>query len=145
MFAIHKLSDTATTPKRVTDGSAGYDVFAAKDDVVPARGRKLIPLDISVSFPNDHVLRIAPRSGLAVKKGIDVGAGIGDSDYTGNYHVLLFNHSDEDYEIKTGDRIAQIMFIKISTPELVEMDEKEFKEAVADSSRQDGGFGSSGK
>ena len=66
--------------------------------------------------------RIAPRSGLALKKFIDVGAGVIDSDYRGEIGVILFNFGNEDFEINMGDKIAQLIFERKNTPEVVETD-----------------------
>ena len=82
--------------------------------------------------------RIAPRSGLAVKHFIDTGAGVIDSDYRGEVKVLLFNHSEVDFDIKEGDRIAQLVIERIYTPEVVVVEELE------KSVRGVGGFGSTG-
>ena len=81
---------------------------------------------------------MAPRSGLAVKHFIDTGAGVIDSDYRGQVKVLLFNHSEEDFEINEGDRIAQLVIERIYTPPVVVVEELE------DSVRGAGGFGSTG-
>lgn len=83
--------------------------------------------------------RIAPRSGLASKHFIDTGAGVIDADYRGPVKVLLFNHADADYEIKEGDRVAQLVLERIVTPDVVEVEELE------ESVRGVGGFGSTGK
>ena len=122
-------------------GSAGYDLFATQDFVIPSRGRGAVPTGISVEFPADYYLRIAPRSGLAYKSGIDVGAGVIDSDYKGEIKVILFNHTDVDFIIKVGDRIAQMIYVKINKPELKVV---AFEE-LSKSERGDGGFGSTGK
>lgn len=82
--------------------------------------------------------RVAPRSGLAVKHFIDTGAGVIDSDYRGQVKVLLFNHSEVDFGIKEGDRIAQLVIERICTPEVVVVEELE------ESVRGVGGFGSTG-
>jgi dUTP pyrophosphatase len=89
-------------------------------------------------IPHGHYGRVAPRSGLAWKKSIDVGAGVIDEDYRGNVGVILFNFGDEDFVIKQGDRVAQLILEKISTPEVEEVDE------LPETSRGDGGFGSTG-
>ena len=82
--------------------------------------------------------RVAPRSGLAWKKSIDTGAGVIDEDYRGIVRVILFNHSDTDFEIKRGDRIAQLILERILTPEVVETEE------LSETVRGAGGFGSTG-
>jgi hypothetical protein len=82
--------------------------------------------------------RIAPRSGLAAKHSIQTGAGVIDADYRGQVKVLLFNHSDVDYAIAEGDRIAQLVIERIYTPEVLEVAELEA------SVRGAGGFGSTG-
>jgi dUTP pyrophosphatase len=82
--------------------------------------------------------RIAPRSGLASKHHIDVGAGVIDADYRGQVKILLFNFGTTDFEIKEGDRVAQLILERIYTPEVVEVQELE------ESVRGAGGFGSTG-
>lgn len=80
----------------------------------------------------------APRSGLALKHAIDVGAGVIDADYRGPVGVILFNHSDVDFEVKAGDRIAQMILEKIVTPEVIEVED------LDSTLRGEGGFGSTG-
>ena len=82
--------------------------------------------------------RVAPRSGLASKSFIDTGAGVIDSDYRGEVKVLLFNHAETEFEIKEGDRVAQLIIEQIYTPEVQVVDELE------ESVRGAGGFGSTG-
>lgn len=82
--------------------------------------------------------RVAPRSGLASKNFIDTGAGVIDADYRGQVKVLLFNHAETDYEVKEGDRIAQLVLERIYTPEVAEVEDLE------ESVRGAGGFGSTG-
>lgn len=97
------------TPTRGSDGAAGYDLYAAHDTVVPARGKGLVKTDLAFELPNGVYGRIAPRSGLAWKKHIDVGAGVVDPDYRGNVGVVLFNHGQEDLYVRRGDRVAQLV------------------------------------
>jgi len=133
------LSLSAHIPTRAHEGDAGYDLYSSENVIVPARGRKLIHTHICVSIPKNTYGRVAPRSGLAVKFGLDVGAGVIDENYNGEIFVLLFNHSDADYSVKIGDRIAQLILIHIVTPEIRVVDNLSFTE------RGDGAFGSSGK
>jgi dUTP pyrophosphatase len=74
----------------------------------------LVDTDIAISVPAGTYGRIAPRSGLASKHFIDTGAGVIDADYRGQVKVLLFNHSDKDFEVKEGDRIAQLVLERVS-------------------------------
>ncbi len=93
---------------------------------------------MAIAIPENTYARIAPRSGLAVKKFIDTGAGVVDYDYRGEVGVVLFNHSDENFEIKVGDRIAQLILERICMAECVETEE------LFDTDRGSGGFGSTG-
>ncbi|KAG9243919.1 dUTPase-like protein [Calycina marina] len=135
---IKKLSDKARLPTRGSAFAAGYDLYAAKDTVVPSRGRVLVDTDISMAVPAGTYGRIAPRSGLASKHMIDTGAGVIDADYRGQVKVLLFNHGEKDFDIKEGDRVAQLVLERIYTPEVMEVQELE------ESVRGAGGFGSTG-
>ena len=134
---VKKLSEKAVIPTRASKHAAGYDLSAARDTLIPARGKALVSTDLVMSIPQDCYGRIAPRSGLAWKHFIDTGAGVIDSDYRQEVCVLLFNFSDEPFHVKEGDRIAQLILEKIHTPEVVEVDELEPTERT-------GGFGSTG-
>lgn len=94
-----------------------------------------------MQIPEGHYGRIAARSGLAVRHGIDVGAGVIDADYTGIVSVLLFNHGDADVTVSPGDRIAQLLLERVSTPD-VEEDVDLF--STCSTERGTKGFGSSG-
>ena len=110
---------------RGTAGLAGYDLAVAQAAVVLAHGKCLVKTSLSMALPPDCYGRIAPRSGLALKKFIDVGAGIIDSDYRGELGVILFNFGGEDFVVNMGDRIAQLIFEKIKTPIIKETDRLE--------------------
>ncbi|KAI8902070.1 dUTPase-like protein [Globomyces pollinis-pini] len=135
---VKKLSEFAQLPVRGSKGAAGYDLFSAHDGVVPAKGKAIIPTDLSIALPAGTYGRVAPRSGLAVKHFLDVGAGVVDCDYRGPLGVVLFNFSDVDYQIKRGDRIAQLVVEQIATPDIVEVQD------LDDTARGAGGFGSTG-
>ncbi|XP_010515014.1 PREDICTED: deoxyuridine 5'-triphosphate nucleotidohydrolase [Camelina sativa] len=137
-FKVKKLSEKAVLPTRGSSLSAGYDLSSAADSKVPARGKALIPTDLSIAVPEGTYARIAPRSGLAWKHSIDVGAGVIDADYRGPVGVILFNHSDVEFDVKLGDRIAQLIIEKIVTPDVVEVQD------LDDTVRGEGGFGSTG-
>lgn len=135
---VKKLAPEAVVPSRGSEHSAGYDLSSAYQAIVPARGKALVKTELSIAIPEGTYARIAPRSGLAWKHSIDVGAGVIDYDYRGPVSVILFNYSDTDFHIKEGDRIAQLILEKIATPEVLEVDSLDSTERGA------GGFGSTG-
>ena len=135
---VQILSPHATIPERATKGSAGYDLRSARDIVIPAGGRAIVYTDIAIAVPPGCYARIAPLSGLAVKRGISTGAGVVDADYRGNIGVVLFNHSDRDYLVEKGHRIAQLILEQILTPDVVQV------YALDTTERGTGGFGSTG-
>lgn len=135
---VVKKSPQATLPIRSSEGAAGYDLSSAKEMVIPARGKGLVPTDLVIAVPDGTYGRIAPRSGLAWKNHIDVGAGVIDSDYRGPVGVVLFNHSEVDFKIAVGDRIAQLIFEQIKIVPVKEV------ESIEETSRGEGGFGSTG-
>ncbi|WWC66503.1 uncharacterized protein I206_100405 [Kwoniella pini CBS 10737] len=135
---VQLLSERGTMPTLGSDFAAGMDLYSAEDKVVPARGKALIDLQISIAVPNGHYGRIAPRSGLASKHSIQTGAGVIDADYRGPVMVLLFNHSDVDFQVHSNDRIAQLILERISIPRLNQV------ESLDATVRGAGGFGSTG-
>ncbi|OQE19027.1 hypothetical protein PENSTE_c016G07998 [Penicillium steckii] len=135
---VKKLVDSASAPTRGSAFAAGYDVYAAKETVIPSKGKAMVDTGIAIAVPEGTYGRIAPRSGLASKHFIDTGAGVIDADYRGEVKVLLFNHSDVDFPVKQGDRVAQLVLERIYTPEVAVVEELE------ESVRGAGGFGSTG-
>ena len=135
---IKKLSDKAYLPTRGSKLAAGFDLYASEETVVKAQGKQLIATDLAIAVPYGYYARIAPRSGLAVKKFIDVGAGVVDSDYRGEVKVLLFNFGTEDFQVNKGDRIAQMILEKIAMVQCEEVED------LDDTHRGEGGFGSTG-
>ncbi|XP_031623784.1 deoxyuridine 5'-triphosphate nucleotidohydrolase-like [Contarinia nasturtii] len=133
-----KLTEHAFEPTKGSEQAAGLDLRSAYDAVVPARGKALVKTDIQIEVPVGTYGRVAPRSGLAWKNFIDVGAGVIDQDYRGNVGVILFNHSDVDFDVKKGDRIAQLICERIVYPNLKEVD------SLTETTRGEGGFGSTG-
>lgn len=135
---VMMLSDKATKPTRGSSKAAGYDLSSAEDIVIPARGRGVVKTDLSIAIPEGTYARIAPRSGLAVKKGIDTGAGVIDEDYRGPVGVVLFNNSDDEFPVKQGDRIAQMILERILTPDV------ECVDSLDETARGANGYGSTG-
>lgn len=118
-----KLSEYASAPSTHSEHSAGYDLASAYDYIVPTKGKCLIKTDLVFEIPSGCYARIAPRSGLAKKHFIDVGAGVVDSDYRDNVCILLFNFGESDFKVKRGDRIAQMILEKIEKFDLDETKE----------------------
>jgi dUTP pyrophosphatase len=137
---VHRHNGHAFLPRRASDGAAGYDLFSSENVQVPPRGRRLVSTGISIKIPPGLYGRIAPRSGIAVKNGIDVGAGVVDMDYRGEVKVLLFNMSDEAFEVCIGERIAQLILERHETPAIVEVSEL----SGGKTERGENGFGSTG-
>ncbi|KAL7438815.1 hypothetical protein ACHAXH_005146, partial [Discostella pseudostelligera] len=138
VLQVKFLSASATLPTRGSPQSAGFDLASAEQTVVPSGGRAVVKTDISIACPEGTYARIAPRSGLAVKHMIDCGAGVVDADYRGNVGVVLFNFGPHDFEINVGDRIAQLILEQISMAPAVQVEE------LTETSRGEGGFGSTG-
>ena len=131
-------------PKYETEGAAGLDLFAAtKEDtkiIIPPRKAEMVPTGIAISVPSGYEAQIRPRSGLAAKNGITVlnSPGTIDSDYRGEILVMLINHSNKDFEILRGMRIAQMVISKIEQFNLISVDELDTTDRGKD------GFGSTG-
>ena len=148
-----KVSDFATCPSRNTSTDAGYDLYSTECHRIEPMQRVLVSTGICIEIPEGYYGRVAPRSGLAVKKGLDVMAGVIDSGYRGEIKVLLVNlnppttnrnayesffGSSGKIDIKEGDRVAQIIIEKCYSAEWKEIEE------LSSSERDEGGFGSSG-
>lgn len=138
MIPIKILKNDLVITPTSSSGNAGFDIYASSDIIVPAKGRASIPTGLNLKIPNGYYGRIAPRSGLAFKEGLNTGAGVIDSNYTLEIKVLLFNHTDKDYKVHKGDRVAQIIFEKYFEAEFEYVDKLE-------ETNRTGGFGSSGK
>ena len=136
---IVKCNELAKVPTRGSDDAAGSDLHSTEQTLISPGQRKLIGTGLKMQFPKHVYGRIAPRSGLAYKHGIDTLAGVIDPDYRGEVKVLLLNTSDRDFEILVGDRIAQLIFEQFSVPQFQERDT--FTE---ETTRGEGGFGSTG-
>ena len=138
---VLKLSDRARIPEYQHENDAGLDVCATADYVIFAGDRKLIPTGLAFELPDYCQIEVRPRSGLALKHGITVlnSPGTIDSNYRGELSVILINHGAEKFEIKSGDRIAQIVFTPFYTAKLIESELLEY------SDRGSNGFGSTGR
>jgi len=138
VLQVAKLTDKAIIPTKGSAAAAGYDLYSAYDYTIPARGKVLAKTDVQVRVPRGTYGRVAPRSGLAWKHHIDIGAGVVDEDYRGNLGVVMFNHAEAEFTVKAGDRIAQLVCERIAQPEIQELASLDATE------RGEGGFGSTG-
>lgn len=134
-----RIHPQAKLPTRGSLHSAGLDLYSIESLWIAARGRATIRTGLSVAIPHGFYGRIAPRSGLAVKHGLDVLAGVIDSDYRGEIICALINHGDEPLEIEAGMRIAQLIIESIETPTPT------WSEDLSETERGGGGFGSTGE
>lgn len=121
------------------EGNAGFDLYATEEGSIGPGERAIVPVGICTSFSPEYYMRIAPRSGLAAKAGINVLAGVVDSSYRGEWKVILHNTSKLHFDWEIGDRVAQAIPEKIST------DQFEFVESLSETDRGNGGFGSTGR
>lgn len=132
------LEDKAKLPTRANSNDAGFDLYSTIDTVIPPKQRKTVRTGIALEMPNHFAGLIWPRSGLSVKNGIDVLAGVVDSGYRGEIMVCLYNTSDEIVGIHAGDRVAQIIFQEVPRVSLM------LSESLGSSQRGSNGFGSTG-
>jgi len=136
---IKKSIELAKTPTRGSTSAAGYDLYSTEEYILKPLERKLFKTGISLAIPKGLYGRIAPRSGLAYKDGIDVMAGVIDEDYRGDVGVILINLGSVDKTIVVGDKIAQIIFENYTAAAFEETDD------LSNTNRSDGGFGSTDK
>jgi dUTP pyrophosphatase len=137
MSLLVKLNqENAKTPTRGTPGACGLDLYSVGETELGHGDRALVPTGISVKLPPGTYGRIAPRSGLALKYGIDIMAGVIDEDYRGEIMVLMINFGTESFKIKAGDRIAQFIVEKYLNCPIVTVS------SLDETDRGSGGFGS---
>lgn len=133
-------------PRRQTEQSAGFDLYANTSGVIYPNTHKLIKTGIRVKIPDDCVGQIWIRSSLSLNYGIEAGAGIIDSDYQGELGIILYNHGINDFNYTNDMRVAQLLIIPFIKPDLVEcIDEKDFIKKFSSNERGNGGFGSTGQ
>ncbi|MFO8055711.1 MAG: dUTP diphosphatase [bacterium] len=129
-------------PARQTSGSAGFDVFAACKETLRLEpgDRQAVPTGLALAIPPGYEVQVRPRSGLALKHGIVLpnAPGTIDSDYRGELKVIMMNLGDEPFEIKAGDRIAQLIVSRVADADWEEADELDHTD------RSEGGFGHTG-
>jgi dUTP pyrophosphatase len=139
-----KTHSDAVLPVRKHDnsltGDSGYDVTAVADTIIPARNTNLVPTGLTLAdVPPGVWIRIESRSSLAFRHNVHAFNGIIDNNYRGDLGIKLINHSDVDYQIKAGDRVAQLVLYMLVTTI------PEWSDSVTDTDRGAGGFGSTGR
>ena len=139
---VARLDPRATIPTRAHAGDAGLDLYAIEDAALAPGERVSVPTGIAIEIDHGHAALILPRSGLASRHGISVvnAPGLIDAGYRGELQVLLLNTDRESrFELRAGDRVAQLVIVAVATEDAVEVAE------LSSSDRGEGGFGSSGR
>ena len=138
-----KIGREIPLPYYATEGAAAVDLHACIDEAVtlPPGGRALLPTGLAAAIPAGHVGLLAVRSSMGIRHGVTLSNGVGviDSDYRGQVHVGLHNLSGEPYTVQPGDRVAQLLVVPVAAPEI------EVVDALPDTVRGAGGFGSTGR
>ena len=137
---IKKLHSEAITPKYAHQGDAGMDIYSVEELIIPSKERGLVKTGLSFEIPEGYEIQVRPKSGLALNHGLTIlnTPGTIDSGYRGEICVIIFNSSAKDYQVKKTEKIAQIVLKKVESMDIEEVNE------LSDSSRGQGGFGSTG-
>lgn len=136
------LSEVAITPSQGSVYAAGLDLHSPRQYVIKPMERILIYTDLEIELPSGCYGRIAPRSSLAIRSFVHVGGGVVDADYQGNIGVVLFNFGRDDFHIKRGDKIAQLICEQNVIPDVIEMSNTYIRLRTQ---RGSYGFGSTGR
>lgn len=141
LVRFKKINPDAILPAYAHQGDAGLDVRSVEDLTIPPGKRALVKTGFVMELPSDAEAQVRPRSGLALKFGVTVlnSPGTIDSGYRGEVGVILINHGDQPFEVRKGDRIAQIVIARFIHADIVEV------ESLDSSERGSGGFGSTGR
>jgi dUTP diphosphatase len=126
-------------PEYSSAGAAGADLRASETVEIPPGARAAVPTDVRLQIPPGHVGLVWPRSGLAVRHGIDTLAGVIDSDYRGEVRVVLVNHGEAPFRVAPGDRVAQLLLQRVERAAFVAVP------TIDETHRGGGGFGSTGR
>ena len=136
---VKKLNPAAVIPTKAHPTDAGFDLVASKTTTIPANGRALIPTDIAMAIPEGYYGMVVGRSGNTIKRGLVGMTGVVDAGYRNGIGIMAFNLTNEDITVKQGERAGQIVLTPILQCELDEVD------ALDDTDRGTGGYGSTGK
>lgn len=148
-LVVIRINSKARLPKKSTRGSAGLDLYSTQDVTIQSKKNGIVPTGLKLSMPEGTYGRIAPRSGFSLHYMMDVMGGVIDPDYKGEVKVILLNHSDSDFNVCTGDRVAQLILEKYVDVGIV-IEKSEFNSSSSsdeedrDKKRRLGGFGSTG-
>jgi dUTP pyrophosphatase len=138
ILSFKKLDDRAVLPARGSALAAGLDLCSLENLSIEPKQRQLVPTGLAVAIPEGYYGRIAPRSGLALRMGLDVLSGVIDADYRGEIRCLLYNTGDETITLPAQSKICQLIIEKVITPEAVWANE------IDETDRGSDGFGSTG-
>ena len=133
------LDQGAVMPRRAHAEDAGFDLFASRPDVVPAHGSVIIDTGVHVAIPEGYAGLVISKSGLMFGHDL-VSDGLIDAGYTGSIHVKLFNLGETSYIVEKGDKVSQLVFVPIASPDLIRS-----TVPLDDTERGNGGFGSTGR
>lgn len=136
---VQIIAEEGCMPVSEDYGNAGWDLFAAEDKFIQRGTGELVSLGIQTAFDPIFVALLWDRSGLSSKRDLHRFAGVIDSNYRGTWKAKLFNHSDQHYQVKKGDKIIQVLFQQVTHPQFKVVD------TLPVSHRDEKGFGSSGK
>ena len=137
-LSFKRLDPRATLPTRGSSQAAGLDIYSIEDVAIDPKQRTLVRTGLAVAIPEGYYGRVAPRSGLATKHGLDVLAGVIDADYRGEIGCLLYNSGDKTIHLPASSKVCQLIVERIITPEAMWSNE------ISETDRGGGGFGSTG-
>ena len=129
------MSDRAVSPHRATPESVGYNLYTPIDFQIQPKEQKTVFIDLAIVPPEGYYAQLMSKSGLTILYELEVKAGVIDPDFTGNIGVVLKNNSDQPIERLAGEQIAQLLFIKVATPTLIQVT------SLAKTERGEYGFG----
>lgn len=137
---VKKVHPDAILPDYAHFGDSGMDVFSVQEAVLKTRERALIKTGLKLEIPSGYEIQVRPKSGLALKDGITClnSPGTVDSNYRGELGIIMINHSSKPFKIEKGKKIAQLVLNKVEFVDIEEVDE------INETSRGEGGFGSTG-
>ncbi len=135
---IKKLQPDAIIPSYAHPGDVGMDLYSREDYVLEPNSSHLFDIGIAMEFAEGYGAIVMDKGSVA-KQGVHTMGGVFDAGYRGTYMIHLFNHGKKPFEVKKGQKIAQILILPVQIPKLTEVDE------LSDSARGDGRFGSTGK